>query len=108
MQEKDKPRVVEVSNDLPIDQSISTAPVFYIDGAAGFAIANGAVKFNFFQDRLAIDPRGGEDQLPVTRVICARMVMSVESAMQLNHWLTDAISGYKKSAPQNGPEDGQK
>lgn len=93
--------------DLPIDQSISDAPVIYVDGAAGFAIANGMVRFNFFQDRLAVNPHGGDDQIPVSRVVCARMVMSIETAMQLHNWLGDAMKGFQQHPHQPDTKETQ-
>lgn len=82
----------EIKGDHPVDQALSTAPLLQVDGAVGFALADGFARFNFYQDRLTIDPANLEQDM-ITRVVCARMVMSVPAARRLQKWLGDAISG---------------
>lgn len=72
------------------DPNLQGAPVLYVDGAQGFAVLNGVARFNLYQDRLTASPVLGTGPAE-TRIVAARIVMPVETAISLYKWLGDKV-----------------
>jgi hypothetical protein len=75
--------VVDIST---IDHALHQAPVIHVDGAAGFVANNEVVKFNLVQDRLVSAPNS-DREIPIERVVCARLVMSPSVFKSLVEWV---------------------
>ena len=83
-----------VAADLPIAQALGTAPVIFVDGASGIAAAPDVVRFNLYHDCITVSPEWADQpNKAITRIICARLVMSRATAVAIHRWLGDALSG---------------
>ncbi len=94
--------ITHVPLDARIDQALENAPVMFIDGAVGMGISGGIVRFNLFQDRVTADPSGKDAATFITRMVCARMIMTAKVAHELGTWLLKAVE--KKSSEDTGGE----
>lgn len=86
----------------PVEQAIETAPNIYIDGAVGLAVADGMVRFNLYQDRGTLNPANPEASTTVTRVVCARLIMTQTTAQQIARWLETAEGMGKPAKEETG------
>lgn len=90
---------LEIPGTAPVTQMLESAPVIFFDGAQGAALTGTTVRFNLYQDLLTTDPsKQPPDQIAVTRVVCARLVMSVETAKSLRTWLDGFLNEVAQDA----------
>lgn len=69
-----------------MDTALHQAPTIHVDGAQSIIANEYVVKFNLFQDRL-VGSAGKDSQVPIERVICARLVMSPVVFKQIADWM---------------------
>ena len=102
-EEAEAPFRVVAGADLPVSQALGTAPVIFVDGAAGAAVGSDLVRFNLYHDCITMSPEWtGQPGKEITRIICARLVMSRATAVAIHRWLGDALQGTEHE-PGNSP-----
>jgi hypothetical protein len=87
-----------------IDQG-HDAPVISVDGAHGLVFTGNQVKLNLVQDRLNSLIDNNPDDL-ISRVVCARLVMSREAFEKILNWLNENASQLLKMEEDKPDERG--
>lgn len=89
-----------------VDQGIEHAPVLQVDGALGLVTTDDLVRFNFYQDLLAISPpkeAGGFPTEPqIVRRVAARIVMSKKVFVEFHNWLSQGGTALRKEIERSG------
>lgn len=97
--------MVQVGPEKPVVHALESAPLIFVDGAVGLGVAEGMARFNLYQDRLTVSPEQEEDpDKGITRTICARLVMTLNTMQKIHAWLGTAIDKMQEESEQAEPE----
>ena len=89
---------VEIDNNL-------AAPVIITDGIQGFTLSqNNLVRINLVQDLLLTNPQGEVPEMPVTRRVVARLVMTLEQFYAIDKWTSQVAQDIRGAAASAAPE----
>ncbi|MDF1625634.1 MAG: hypothetical protein P1U84_05055 [Parvibaculaceae bacterium] len=87
---KDETKSVELDLSKSVDQAFAEAPVLFVDGIHGLLVNEETVRFNFVQDRAF--STASTDDTPVGRVVCARIVMSKTTFLNIADWMANQVA----------------